>query len=255
MTGHLGKQIAPLVDGQLDHDGRDRALAHVACCSSCQREVAQLRHLKARLAGLGDPALPGGVTERLLRMAVPAASRPAGPARRRPAFLAVRVVIRTARRGLFVGVITSVVQPVVQRPVRSAHPPHSAMQTRATATRATATRATAGRVASPARLVDLVGAAGPKGRRGPGPTTRLDPSRPDTAPRAVIASGGRRLAIGPASSWRGRRSRTRRTLVSSVAVIVFAVAGAALGETRAPDTVPQPSGPVAIPAARPNAVS
>ncbi|WP_322767527.1 zf-HC2 domain-containing protein [Frankia sp. Cr1] len=245
MTGHLGKQIAPLVDGQLDHDGRDRALAHVACCSSCQWEVAELRHLKARLAGLGDPTLPGGVADRLLRMAAPADS---GPARTRPVSLAIRGVIRTAGRGLFIGVIgviSSVDQPVVPSPARSADPPQSAMPT----------GATAGRVASSTRPVDLVGATGPTGRRRPGSKRRLDSSRPAAARPAGTASGGRRPATSSASGWRGRQSRTRRTLVSSVAVMLFAVAGAALGEIRAPGTVAQPPRPVAVPAAQPNVVS
>ncbi|WP_322749149.1 MULTISPECIES: hypothetical protein [unclassified Frankia] len=245
MTGHLGKQIAPLVDGQLDHDGRDRALAHVACCSSCQWEVAELRHLKARLAGLGDPTLPGGVADRLLRMAAPATC---SPARTRPVSLAIRGVIRTAGRDLFIGVIgviSSVDQPVVPSPARSADPPQSAMPT----------GATAGRVASSTRPVDLVGATGPTGRRRPGSKRRLDSSRPDAARHAGTASGGRRPATRSASGWRGRQSRTRRTLVSSVAVMLFAVAGAALGEIRAPGTVAQPPHPVAVPAAQPNVIS
>jgi Putative zinc-finger len=70
VTDHLRDEISPLVDGQLDHDDRDRALAHLAHCPSCQWEVAEHRRLKARLAALGGPSLPGDVAARLVRMSV-----------------------------------------------------------------------------------------------------------------------------------------------------------------------------------------
>ncbi len=66
MTVHLGDLVGPLVDGQLDHDGRDRALGHVAQCPDCQCEVATHRRLKARLLALGGPELPPGAVNRLL---------------------------------------------------------------------------------------------------------------------------------------------------------------------------------------------
>jgi anti-sigma factor RsiW len=51
---HLGRRAAALVDGELEHDARDRALAHLANCDRCRSEVAEQRRLKARLRGLGD---------------------------------------------------------------------------------------------------------------------------------------------------------------------------------------------------------
>jgi hypothetical protein len=66
VTVHLGDMVAPLVDGQLGDDRRDRALAHIAQCADCQREVATHRRLKARLSALGGPELPPGAVNRLL---------------------------------------------------------------------------------------------------------------------------------------------------------------------------------------------
>jgi len=61
VTEHLGDRISPLIDNQLGHDARDRALAHLTHCPECQREVAALRQVKSRLFRLGGPDLPGDV--------------------------------------------------------------------------------------------------------------------------------------------------------------------------------------------------
>ena len=66
--GCLGDVAAALVDGQLDHGARDRALAHLAHCTSCRAEVDAQRRLKARLSGLEAPALPPSLQERLLAL-------------------------------------------------------------------------------------------------------------------------------------------------------------------------------------------
>lgn len=68
MTLHLGELAAALVDGQLDHDTRDWALAHLAHCPTCQVEVDAQRRLKARLAGLGGPSLPADLADRLVAL-------------------------------------------------------------------------------------------------------------------------------------------------------------------------------------------
>ncbi|MBL7501381.1 zf-HC2 domain-containing protein [Frankia sp. CNm7] len=75
MTSHLGDRLCPLVDGQLRHDERDHALAHLAHCASCRAEVAEYRRMKQRLAGLREPALPDSLADRLLGLG---AARP-GP--------------------------------------------------------------------------------------------------------------------------------------------------------------------------------
>lgn len=67
MTRHLGDLAAALVDGELGHDARDRALAHLAGCDECRAEVAGQRRLKARIARLAEigAALPVSLGSRL----------------------------------------------------------------------------------------------------------------------------------------------------------------------------------------------
>jgi hypothetical protein len=56
----LGERLTALVDGELGHEERDRALAHLALCTRCRSEADSLRRLKGRLRGLGDlPAADG----------------------------------------------------------------------------------------------------------------------------------------------------------------------------------------------------
>ncbi|XRQ11980.1 anti-sigma factor family protein [Actinomadura welshii] len=50
----LGERLTALVDGELGHEERDRALAHLAGCAQCRDEAAALRLLKGRLRGLSD---------------------------------------------------------------------------------------------------------------------------------------------------------------------------------------------------------
>lgn len=53
---HLEERLTALVDGELGHDERDRALAHLATCAECRAEAELLRRLKGRLRGLGSPS-------------------------------------------------------------------------------------------------------------------------------------------------------------------------------------------------------
>ncbi|WP_176611735.1 zf-HC2 domain-containing protein [Actinomadura sp. WMMB 499] len=55
----LGERLTALVDGELGHDERERALAHLAACARCRAEAATLRSLKGRLRGLGSVPEPG----------------------------------------------------------------------------------------------------------------------------------------------------------------------------------------------------
>ncbi|RFS84870.1 zf-HC2 domain-containing protein [Actinomadura spongiicola] len=50
----LGERLTALVDGELGHEERDRALAHLARCDRCRSEVASLRMLKGRLRELAE---------------------------------------------------------------------------------------------------------------------------------------------------------------------------------------------------------
>jgi anti-sigma factor RsiW len=64
-VSHLGKRLTALVDGELGHEERDRALAHLATCSQCRSEAEELRRLKSRLRSLRSAAPTG---EFLLRL-------------------------------------------------------------------------------------------------------------------------------------------------------------------------------------------
>ncbi|GAA3230848.1 zf-HC2 domain-containing protein [Actinocorallia longicatena] len=64
----LGERLTALIDGELDHDARDKALAHLACCDTCRAEAASLRALKRRLNCLGGPAASTDLLIRLYAM-------------------------------------------------------------------------------------------------------------------------------------------------------------------------------------------
>ena len=68
-----GDLLSGLVDGELDHDVRERVLSHLLACSPCRTEVDGLRALKARLswAGAETPLPDAALTQRLLGLAVP----------------------------------------------------------------------------------------------------------------------------------------------------------------------------------------
>lgn len=68
---HLRDLIAALVDGELSHSERERALTHLAGCATCRAEVAAHRALKDRVASLAAPPAPAGLLAELHRMAEP----------------------------------------------------------------------------------------------------------------------------------------------------------------------------------------
>ncbi|MDQ6650884.1 MAG: anti-sigma factor [Actinomycetota bacterium] len=63
--GHLRETAAALVDGELGHEGRERALGHLMRCAECRAEVEHQRRLKSRVSGLPLPVLPPSLTMRL----------------------------------------------------------------------------------------------------------------------------------------------------------------------------------------------
>ncbi|GAA2283010.1 hypothetical protein GCM10010149_29700 [Nonomuraea roseoviolacea subsp. roseoviolacea] len=73
---HLGERVSALVDGELNHAERDRALAHLTFCADCRREVESMRALKSRLRSLDELAMPADLTMSLLRMAEPGGPLP-----------------------------------------------------------------------------------------------------------------------------------------------------------------------------------
>jgi len=73
---HLGDRIAALVDGELGHQDRDRALAHVAHCARCRQELDEQRAVRALLAGSPAPAPSAQTVEALLSLAAPGGPLP-----------------------------------------------------------------------------------------------------------------------------------------------------------------------------------
>lgn len=70
MTGqHPFDKLAAAVDGQLDHDSRDRVFGHLVGCDTCKAEIEEQRRLKARLGLLDTPEPSSALLGRL--MAVP----------------------------------------------------------------------------------------------------------------------------------------------------------------------------------------
>lgn len=82
---HLGERVSALVDGELNHHERDRALSHLTFCADCRAEVDAVRALKSRLRSLDGPAMPADLTMSLLRMSEPGGRyrRVSGPFRPR----------------------------------------------------------------------------------------------------------------------------------------------------------------------------
>nr|WSZ98322.1 zf-HC2 domain-containing protein [Streptomyces sp. NBC_00857] len=62
---HLGDRLAALVDGELDHDARERVLAHLATCGQCKTEADAQRRLKSVFAQSAPPAPSAGLLARL----------------------------------------------------------------------------------------------------------------------------------------------------------------------------------------------
>ena len=52
---HLGDRISAFVDGELDHDARDRVLSHLAQCRDCRNAAEEQRRLKVSVSA----AVPG----------------------------------------------------------------------------------------------------------------------------------------------------------------------------------------------------
>jgi anti-sigma factor RsiW len=50
---HPLDKLSAAIDGELDHDSRDKVLSHLVGCDSCRAEVEAERQLKTRLGALG----------------------------------------------------------------------------------------------------------------------------------------------------------------------------------------------------------
>nr|WP_202886376.1 zf-HC2 domain-containing protein [Kribbella sandramycini] len=59
-------KLSAVVDGQLDHDSRDKVLSHLVGCDTCRAEVDAQRRLKARMAALEAPEPSTDLMQRLM---------------------------------------------------------------------------------------------------------------------------------------------------------------------------------------------
>ncbi|NEE00544.1 anti-sigma factor family protein [Phytoactinopolyspora halotolerans] len=73
---HLDDRVSDLVDDRLDHDERDRVLAHLAVCAQCRESVEMERYAKGALTSLGDVDVPASLTDKLMRLAEPGGPLP-----------------------------------------------------------------------------------------------------------------------------------------------------------------------------------
>ncbi|WP_377269542.1 anti-sigma factor family protein [Peterkaempfera sp. SMS 1(5)a] len=72
---HLGERLAGFVDGELDHDLRDRVQVHLATCPDCLAEAEEARSVKQLLA---ESVTPDPSTMLLGRLLAIGADRPDG---------------------------------------------------------------------------------------------------------------------------------------------------------------------------------
>ena len=87
---HLGARVSALVDGQLGHSERDRALAHVAHCATCREAVDAERTVKTLLASSAVPTPSPDLLASLHGLA-----EPGGPVSPRPRSMPLGPVVPT----------------------------------------------------------------------------------------------------------------------------------------------------------------
>ncbi|GAB3421774.1 anti-sigma factor family protein [Flindersiella endophytica] len=83
---HDRARLSALVDGELDHDARDRVLAHLAQCDECRAVVETERRVKSLLSGMPEASPGGDFLARLNSLGDPSAApvvEPPAPAKRR----------------------------------------------------------------------------------------------------------------------------------------------------------------------------
>ncbi|MFD7263449.1 zf-HC2 domain-containing protein [Streptomyces sp. NPDC059874] len=76
---HLGDRLAALVDGELNHDARERVLAHLATCAKCKAEADAQRRLKSMFVESAPPPLSAGLLARLQGLPGGGLDGPSGP--------------------------------------------------------------------------------------------------------------------------------------------------------------------------------
>lgn len=156
---HLGDLAAALVDNELSHDARDRALSHVSRCAECHAEVDRQRRLRSLLANQSDPQLSAEFSARLRAIADEGAPSTAAGQRstRRWSVGAVAAFAPASSRP----------RPGSPRAVR----PAGRGKSRG---RRTIRRALAGSAAAMALTAGLAAAGGPTATAGPATTPPID---------------------------------------------------------------------------------
>lgn len=76
---HLDERVSDLVDDRLDHDERDRALAHLTGCAACREAVEFERHARNAVRSLSDVAPSEKLVRNLLALAEPGEPLPPAP--------------------------------------------------------------------------------------------------------------------------------------------------------------------------------
>lgn len=76
---HLGDRLVSLIDGELDHDARDKVLAHLAVCQECRVEADEQRRLKGIVSNLDGPEPSSDLVHRLRALAEPGEPGPPAP--------------------------------------------------------------------------------------------------------------------------------------------------------------------------------
>ncbi len=240
MTEHLGDRVSPLIDHQLDHDARDRALAHLAGCARCQAEVAELRQVKGLLVAMEDPAMSGALVARL--RGIGAESESESPARAGRHGRADGGTRAGSGRAMAVSGPSPGGSGAFRTASRSELTPASG---RSRPGFAEPTAAPGGRRPSAARLRGAARSRPGGSPRGP----RAGSARPPTpgwhgvGPSPDGARGRPRRPSGP-RRLPVPRSSVRRTLLGSAALLMLAVTGAAMTDNGGNA---RPGGSVAVP--------
>ncbi len=77
---HLGDRLAAFVDGELDHDARERVQSHLATCDDCLSRAEEERRVKSRISTASQPDPTALFMSRLMSIAAdPDEQPPTGP--------------------------------------------------------------------------------------------------------------------------------------------------------------------------------
>jgi len=168
---HLGERVTALVDGQLGHDDRDRALAHIAGCELCRADVELERQTKAALRRLPDVEPPPELVRKLLALAEPGGPL---PPQRRPFPGAATPAVGWGARDR---------RPGAGRPVDVAGPRRPQGAPRLSTPRGRVRLAAAGVLSAGALTLALATLGGPA-QSGPAPATIVPPMEQFTVEHA-----------------------------------------------------------------------